>query len=219
MVPEPIRSACLDLMAPVTLSPGPQNHDAAEARYYTTLQRCIDEGRVCTMNYKSPVEPLPIDCRLEPLGVHFAARAWYVLGRTNLHQEVRIFKLARIRRLTPTDRLFPKPKSFRLPQRFRRAWQLNPEGRMHRIELEFSAKVGTNAAEVRWHESQRQRLLPDGRCLMSFHVDGIREIAWWLCGYADQVVVRRPAALRTLLASMHRSAADLYPAPGTRVRR
>ena len=208
-VPEPIRSACLDLMAPVTLSPGPHAQDGLEARYYTTLQRCIDEGRVCAMTYKSPVEPQALECRLEPLGMHFAARAWYVLGRTNLYKEVRIFKLVRVQRLTPTVQLFTRPRNFRLPPRFRHAWQLNPEGRMHRIDLEFTAKVGTNVAEVRWHPSQKHRLLPDGRCLMSFHVDGIREIAWWLCGYADQVVVRRPAALRTLLGSMHRSAAAL----------
>jgi len=64
-------------------------------------------------------------------------------------------------------------------------------------------------AEVLWHPSQKHRMLPDGRCVMSFDVDGIREIAWWLCGYAGEVYVRRPVALRKLVAAKHQAAAEL----------
>jgi predicted DNA-binding transcriptional regulator YafY len=213
-VPDSIRGACADLMGPVTLGGDPHAAGPAEDRHCTTLLRCIDEGRACDLTYQSPIESQPLVCRLEPLGMHFAARAWYVLGRTSLHgKEVRIFKLARIRRLEPTDHMFPARKNFRLPLRFRRAWQLNPEGHMYHVELEFSPKVGTNASEVLWHPSQKHQMLPDGRCRMTFEVDGIREIAWWICGYADQVVIRRPAELRALVASMHLAAAKRGSTP------
>lgn len=205
-VPDPIRQACADMMAHVSVNPGATGQTDAEQRYYHLLSRCIDEHRACAMRYRSPVEPAAIDCTLEPYALHFAARAWYVLGRTDVHPEVRIFKLLRIQQLTPTEQRFRRPARFDPADHLGQAWQLIPEGTVHSIELEFTAKVGTNVAEVRWHPSQKHKLLPDGRCLMSFEIDGLEEIAWWLCGYAGQVRILKPAALRQRVIEKHRQA-------------
>jgi proteasome accessory factor B len=209
-VPEPIRSACADLMTHVTLKPDRLNNENIESRYYANLQRCIDEQRTCQVIYKSPVEAEDMVLEFEPYALHFAARAWYVVGRTDLHREARTLKLVRIKTLQPLTKLFTRPKRFKVEDHLGQAWQLIPEGRVYQVELEFSAKVATNASEVRWHSSQKQRLLDDGRCRMSFNVDGLTEIAWWLCGYADQVVVLKPTALKRRVESMLVSALEKY---------
>jgi predicted DNA-binding transcriptional regulator YafY len=92
-VPEPMRSACADLMEPVTVHLGAQVTDDIEAKHHATLQRCADESRVCRMTYYSPVESEPIVCRINPLALHFASRAWYVFGSTDQHEQIRLFKL------------------------------------------------------------------------------------------------------------------------------
>lgn len=209
-VPEPIRTACGEMMANVSVDPGAQLLGESEGKHYAHLQQCVDESRACRMTYRSPVEPEPIRCVLEPYALHFAARAWYVLGRTDVHREVRVFKLARIESLEPIPKRFTRPKRFRVSDKLGKAWQLIPEGREHQVELEFTAKVGRNVSEVRWHPSQAHELLPDGRCRMMFTVDGLGEIAWWLCGYADQVKVIKPAALRKRVREMLESALANY---------
>jgi len=201
-IPEPIRGACGDLMANVTVNPGAQATQATGNRFYTDLQRCIDEGRVCSVTYKSPVEPEPFNCRLKPYALHFVTRAWYVLGYTDSHKEVRVFKLSRFSSIQPTESRFTRPARFNAQDKLGKAWQLIPEGRVYRVELEFTPKVATNVSEVLWHPSQQHHLLPDGRCRMTFEVDGLGEIAWWLCGYAGQVRVLKPAALRTRVREM-----------------
>lgn len=209
-VPEPIRSACGEMMAHVSVDPGATGPGEHEAEFYPQLQQCVDECRACRMRYVSPVEPEPIRCEIEPYLLHFANRAWYVLGRTDLHREVRMFKLARIEQLELLTRRFHRPKRYRAQDKLGKAWQLIPEGKEYGVELEFSAMVGRNVSEVRWHPTQAHELLPDGRCIMRFTVDGLGEIAWWLCGYADQVVVRRPAALRARVQKMLQSALMNY---------
>ncbi|MEE9211548.1 MAG: YafY family protein [Phycisphaeraceae bacterium] len=201
-VPEPIRTACGDLMQNVTFDPGIRGAGDAETAYFATLQQCVDEGRSCQMIYKSPVEPETLDCRLDPYALHFASRAWYVLGKTDRHSEVRLFKVARIQSLGPLARRFVRPKRFTVADKLGQAWQLIPEGTVHRVELEFTPKVATNVSEVLWHRSQKHTILPDGRCRMTFDVDGLGEIAWWVCGYADQVKIVRPAALRRRVRQM-----------------
>lgn len=209
-VPEPIRSPCAELMEPVTVRLSPQVSDESEAGHHKTLQRCIDEQRICRMRYVSPVEPEAMELRIKPLALHFCSRAWYVFAQTDRHDQVRLFKLVRIEQLEPTGQLFVRGKRFEPGAWIGKAWQLIPEGREYGVELEFSAKVATNVMEVRWHPTQRQRRLDDGRCRMRFTVDGLNELAWWVCGYADQVKVLRPKALRQRVARMHREAAAHY---------
>jgi predicted DNA-binding transcriptional regulator YafY len=211
-VPEPIRTVCQELTASVTIDPGPMASDEGESLYYSTCMRCIDECRVCQMQYKSPVESAPLECEIEPYALHFSTRAWYLLGKAEEHQQVRVFKLARMLELEPTEKRFQRPRDFSVESKLGQAWQLIPEGKVYDIELEFTAKVGTNVAEVRWHSSQKTRMLSDGRCCMSFRVDGLSEIAWWLCGYADQVTILKPAKLRQRVMGMLQSAVERHGA-------
>jgi len=205
-VPEPIRSACSDLMAHVSVDPGALVEAASESEHYCTLQRCVDECRVCRAQYTSPVEEAPMVCQLKPHALHFAARAWYVLAETDLHPEVRTFKLARFDWIEPGSERFERAGTFDPADKLGNAWQLIPEGREYDIELEFSAKVATNVSEVRWHPTQQHQMLDDGRCRMWFRVDGLGELAWWICGYADQVVIHAPEALRQRVRGMHEAA-------------
>ena len=209
-VPQPIRTACRDLTSHVTVDNGPQARNDEDTKRYVTLQQCIDEKRICRIGYKSPVEPQVMHCHLEPYALHFSNRAWYVLGRTDLHQDVRVFKLARFVQVEPLGVRFERPSRFTVEGKLGQAWQLIPEGKIYRIELEFTAKVGTNVSEVLWHPTQKVELLEDGRCLMGFEVDGLNEIAWWICGYADQVKVLKPAKLRRLVQRMHQTALEQY---------
>jgi predicted DNA-binding transcriptional regulator YafY len=208
-VPEPIRSACSEMMDRVTVAPTAAESTEADNRFHAPLQRSIDECRRCELQYQSPSEGQPLTTTIDPYALHFAARSWYVMGLSHSHKEIRTFKLSRILSLTPLEARFPRPKSFSVSQRLGLAWQMIPEGKVYRVELEFSPKVAQNVSEVRWHPTQKHKTLPDGKCHMTFDVDGLNEISWWLCGYADHVFVKHPPQLRQLVSDMHRRAAEL----------
>lgn len=210
--PDPIRQACTELMANVSFAPDVRPEGDKETRFHTLLQRCIDQGRSCRFVYQCPVEDQALHAMLDPYLLHFVNRAWYVLGYVDVYDEVRMLKLVRFVELEPTDERFDKPENYRASDKLGNAWRLIPEGKEHQIVLVFSAKVATNVSEVRWHPSQKQEILDDGRCVMRFTIDGLNEIAWWVCGYADQVQVIKPPELRDRVAQMHRAAAKQYEA-------
>lgn len=214
-VPEDLRLACGDLMENVSVDPGQAVDGNHESRVYTDLQHCIDQQLVCDIAYQSPVEGQPLVTTLEPLAMHLANNAWYVLGRTAAHgkdergTDVRVFKLVRFLKAQPTTKTFSRPAKFKVSDKLGLAWKLNPEGKEYDVEIEFTPMVATNVGEVRWHPTQKNKHRKDGRVVLSFRVDGIKEIAWWVCGYADQAKVLKPAALRQRVAEMHRRAAEL----------
>jgi len=205
---EPILSACRDLLSRVTIDPGDRPAMAPEVGHFTIIQRCVDEGRACRFRYVSPEEG-EFEGSLHPYALHFAIRSWYVLGWTDRHDEVRVLKLERFRHLAATEHRFVAPKDFSVQSVLGKAWRLIPGDRVYEIDLMFSSKVGRNVAEVLWHNSQRSELLEDGRCRARFTVQGLNEIAWWICGYANEVEVLRPKQLRELVAGMHAAAAKL----------
>ncbi len=213
--PEPIRSACNDLLANVSIDPGATPLDASQTRYYTTLKRCIDEQRAAKISYKEPLKSNPFTDTLQPYVLHFANRAWYVIGRLTNLPEPRLLKLNRITELEPLDQRFTRPPNYTAKTKLANAWQLIRENGTRHIVLEFKPKVATNVSEVRWHPTQQHEFLPDGRCRMTFDVDGIHEIAWWICGYANQVVVIKPPALRDLVQQMLTTAATQYQTTNT----
>ncbi len=201
-VPDPIRKACSEIMSNVSIATDAHIQTEQWARHHALLQRCLDEGRTCRFVYKGPTDPEEINARLSPYLMHFANRAWYVLGYVDVYDEVRVLKLTRFLELDPTDEYFNKPDNYRVEDKLGAAWRLVPEGREYKIVLMFSKKVATNVSEVLWHRSQQQKILDDGRCEMTFTIDGINEIAWWLCGYGDQVVVVKPPELRDRIEAM-----------------
>ncbi|WP_432797845.1 helix-turn-helix transcriptional regulator [Poriferisphaera sp. WC338] len=211
-MPEPIRSTCGELMTNISVDPGAKGLGTVETQHYTTLQRCVDEHRTCMITYKSPVEPKPFTAIVHPYALHFTARAWYLFAKTDRHEDIRVLKLARITTLCTMDEHFDRPDDFHISQKIDNAWALSPEGTHYDINLTFLPRVATNVAETHWHPSQKIEMHDDGSCTATFSVNGLREIAWWISGYADQVIINDPPELRTLVHEMlTRAAANHAP--------
>jgi len=211
-VPEPLRATCGQMLSNISIEPDPKLDTDAESQFFTQLQQSVDLGKACRVAYSAVNGEGDSVFELEPYLLHHVNRAWYVLGRTDLHNEVRMLKLIRIQKLDLLERRFDRPRSYKIGQKLGSAWRMIPEGKEYDIRLEFTARVATNVSEVKWHPSQTQEVLDDGRCVMSFRVDGLNEIAWWICSYADQVEVKQPRRLREIVAQMHRDAASMYEA-------
>ncbi|MEM6749266.1 MAG: WYL domain-containing protein [Planctomycetota bacterium] len=207
-VPEPIRSACADLVRSVNVRPAPQAAGEHEREPFVALQQAIDKKTTVRIDYQSPVEEKPTRLDVDPYLLHFSTRAWYLLGHSHTHDEVRVLKLVRMAKVEPTAQRFSPPATFRAQDKLGDAWEILPEGQAYDVELRFDPIVATNVSEVRWHPSQQHEIEADGACRVRFRVDGLREIAWWLCGYAGQVDVVKPKKLRALVARMHRDALE-----------
>ncbi|MEM1209911.1 MAG: YafY family protein [Planctomycetota bacterium] len=208
MLPAPLRAGCEEVVASSSYRPAAQVPGEAEAGPYPLLQRAIDTRTECRLTYRAPLRE-QADVLLRPLRLHFSERAWYIYGRSSLGDEVRAFKLSRIADIALTSRRFPH-EDFDLATHLGLAWQMIPEGEEHDVAIVFDRLVATNVSEVRWHRSQRTERLADGRVRLHFRVDGLREIAWWVCGYADRAEVESPKALRAIVAEMLAKAAARY---------
>lgn len=202
-IPEHSRQVYEDLVRQVTYAPGSINISDEDERYFCLLQSAIDECNVCVISYNPVGDNVPFRTLIHPLHLHFYKHSWYALAFSVLHNEIRMFKLARINHLEATRQTF-EPIAFSIEKHLDGAWGIIPGERKYEVEIEFTPKVARNVAEIRWHASQQTEMRHDGSCVLRFRVNGLDEMSWWVFSYADQAFVRTPLELREKIAQMAR---------------
>ena len=211
-LPAKIRQYCNKALQNISTrasAQAPVTHSAGLDKTFAQLQQAIVKKRKVNIRYHSLFEGAIIDVELCPYHLLYNNRAWYVLGRSSMHESVRTFKLNRIRELTTTERCFVDGENFDVYEYFGRAWSMIPEGRIYNIKLLFLPKVANNVAEVQWHSTQEVVRNSDGSATVEFRVDGLGEITWWILGYGDQVQVLAPKTLRKRISQIAKNMADL----------
>ncbi|MFB0551704.1 MAG: helix-turn-helix transcriptional regulator [Phycisphaerae bacterium] len=211
-LPAKIRQYCNKALQNISTrasAQAPVTHSAGLDKTFAQLQQAIVKKRKVNIRYHSLFEGAIIDVELCPYHLLYNNRAWYVLGRSSMHESVRTFKLNRIRELTTTERCFVDGENFDVYEYFGRAWSMIPEGRIYNIKLRFLPKVANNVAEVHWHSTQKVVRNSDGSAIVEFRVDGLGEITWWILGYGDQVQVLAPKTLRKRISQIAKNMAEL----------
>ncbi len=214
-LPESVRAYCHGMLQGVTVKMPPLVDAFRAEEVFRTLHTALGVRCKVEIDYDSYFETRPIRTLLWPYQLTFVERAWHVIGHSELHDEVRTFKLDRIVRAKPQQEHYEPDPSFRLDDYLGLAWGLIPEGTIYHVRLRFLPKVAGSVEEIRWHKTQRFTAQPDGSCIFEAQVDGLNEITWWVLGYGDQVVVEEPAELRDRIGQIARNMCNLADAPPT----
>ena len=81
-------------------------------QHLTTIVDAMREGVALSMTYQSFGRSEPTTFEVEPYCVKLFEQRWYMLGKSEGYDELRLYALDRIKALEPTERKFNLPKSF-----------------------------------------------------------------------------------------------------------
>lgn len=162
------------------------------------------------MEYDSVFEGKTILTTLFPYHIHFTRRAWYITGRSTLHNAIRTFHIERIRSLTLTNEKFTIPLGWSYEKSLGNAWCMIRDGKDTKVHLRFSSKVAPNVRSVRWHRTGKFVDHPNGTLDYYLEISGLEEIQWWILGYGDQVEVLQPPELREMIVQHVQNMTKIY---------
>ena len=184
---------------------------------------CVLENRVVTMEYESPYTakkgPGAADAAMgaansatggagpkarkietvlvEPYGVFFARRSWYLVARKRPAGAMRLYKLARIKRLEATSQTFEMPRGWTIDRYLESAWEIiTKDAPTAKVVIDLSKDVAGNMLETQWHPSQQVAMRPDGSARFTARVAGFEEIVWWILSIGSNARVVEPKELR-----------------------
>jgi proteasome accessory factor B len=198
----------------VTVRPVGIDNAQSAKDVYNCLQQAIREQREVLCQYDAArssendgLEKLFI---FRPYHLLFSNRAWYVIGYRVDRRAQRSLKLIRFTQINLTDKHFAFPPGFTVADYLGQCWRMIPATRRYHIRLKIDADFATGTAETQWHSTQEVEMQADGSVIMSFDIDGLDEIVWWILGLGPHCRVLEPGEL---IASVHELAlktAQLY---------
>jgi predicted DNA-binding transcriptional regulator YafY len=131
-----------------------------------------------------------------PYGVLFG-RANYLVAAEG-EGPPRNWRLDRLHEVTVTGRPGARPPGFSLQDYADESFGIYQDD-TEDVELRIAPASAEGALRWRFHANQQVEPQPDGAVVVRFRSSGMRELAWHLFTWGDQVQIMRPARLKDLL--------------------
>ena len=174
-----------------------------------TVQWALIQKKQVTGQYVSPYQEKPVKLTLHPYRLCFAGQAWYLIARPVEEKQPKTYRIARFQSLRMIDAAAQRPDKFSLDAILRQCLgRLSRQGVFRRGNRVHQGG-GSLVTETRWHKTQEVKRHPDGRASLSFRVDGLDEILWWVLGWSGRAKVIKPAKLREMVVEKLKRALEM----------
>ncbi len=175
------------------------------------LTRAWADRRLVRIQYWAADRPEPQERIIAPyfLEVSRSEPASYVVAHDRLRDALRTFKVERIQEAELLPDHYVIPEDFDVYKWLEPSWGIMAEDEVE-VRLRFTPAVSRRVHESVWHHSQTLADLPDGGCLLTMCVGGIREIKNWVMSWGAEVEVLAPPELRAQVAGDSRRLAAQY---------
>jgi predicted DNA-binding transcriptional regulator YafY len=164
----------------------------------STAQRALLHAHQLKGTYQSPYQEQTVRLTLHGYRLCFIKQAWYLIAREDSGDLPKTYRLARFKSLREIEQPSIVPTDFDLKEFFGNAWAVYRGDELFNVSLKFSPNGAKLVTETKWHHTQRIRRHRDGSATITFKVDGLNEIVYWILGWADRVTVIDPPELKVL---------------------
>jgi predicted DNA-binding transcriptional regulator YafY len=207
-------SELMPLLTSGTLLPPPPTRNRHREEMLTRLNRAIAGLNSVDMEYLPASRAEDVTHRrVDPYAVLPTGLSWHLVGWCHLRQDVRIFKIDRIRELAMTEARFEPDPEFDVEDFLTSGWGITrpPDGEPVDIELIFSGQPAQWVAEESWHPTQQLEWLEDGRLRFTLEVPVTEELARWVIRYGANCYVVQPDSLREWVTEQASRILSAYP--------
>jgi len=133
-----------------------------------------------------------------PCGVMFG-RANYLVAADRDSGRVQTFRLDRMSLVEAEDGFAPPPADFDLTAFASQSFGIYQD-EIEDVVLHITPAGAAEARGWRWHPTQSLEDQPDGSVVVRFRASGMRELAWHLFTWGDQVAIVAPDRLKAVMA-------------------
>ncbi|HUY36514.1 MAG TPA: WYL domain-containing protein [Pirellulales bacterium] len=214
---DPAAGELLALAQQVITALGPRTVDhSRHGDVLRTIQRGLVQRKQLEATYRGPYAAKPWKAVLHPYRLCLAQHAWYLIARPDWASQPFTLRVVRFQSLRLLERSAEVPDDFDLRAHFGNAWNVWRGERAYDVEIRFAREAARQVVETTWHATQRVDKHRDGSATLSFRVDGLDEILWWLLGWSGFAEVIKPPELRELLVDHLEAGLRLNGACATR---
>lgn len=160
------------------------------------LELACKDSQSVWMEYFTASRNTNTERKFDPYLLHiYRGTNPYVIGFCHKRQEVRWFRIDRIRSLKILKEEFTVQPDFDAKGHLSMIFQHEVGGVPQLIEIWFDSATAPFIRERRWHPSQELIEHPDGSLTLQMYVSGLNDLKRWVLGYGKGAVVKSPPEL------------------------
>jgi predicted DNA-binding transcriptional regulator YafY len=162
---------------------------------FKRLNEAIRQQQNLAMEYYSFASGELKNRIIDPYQIVYRDGFWYLVAYCHLREEIRLFRVDRIRKLDFTDGHFTKSEAFDLESYLGSAWQME-RGAEYTFSVRFWGAAARYLRETRFHPSQRILETSDGSLLFTAKACGLKSVTRWVLQFGGEAEVLEPVELR-----------------------
>ncbi|MDF1514340.1 MAG: YafY family protein [Anaerolineae bacterium] len=171
----------------------------------STLRRCISDRQSAELTYRG--FNLQETCReVDPYALIFRRGLWYLIAYCHLRDEMRTFRVDRIKKADAVNRRFAIPEAFSAREYLEHTMQF--EDNFH-IKIHMDNEIAPYIRENHGHWAQLDDH-PDGSVTVSFGTSGLEWVTGWVLSYGTHALVLEPPELIQRVRDVTRGIASRY---------
>jgi predicted DNA-binding transcriptional regulator YafY len=172
-----------------------------------TLRRCIGERRCARLLYHGRSRQENTARTVEPYALALLWGTWYLVGFCRLRQEIRTFRLDRIRELAILDERFVKPRDFSVREYLERTMPQSEPAYRVVVHIAPGAAMAVRERHGDWMELTEHE---DGSLTARYAVAGLDWSTGWVLGLGAAGRVLEPPELIARVCASARAALGVY---------
>lgn len=200
-----MRSTTLNRMAPdlealvraetIAVQAGPR--PSADEAMLTAIRAAVLAQQPLGFTYSRPGAE-PRRRSVAPCGVMFG-RANYLVAADRETGRIQTFRLDRMSHVAPQEGMAVPPADFDLNVFASQSFGIYQD-EIEDVVLRIAPEGAAEARGWRWHPTQSFEDQPDGGVIVRFRASGMRELAWHLFTWGEQVQILSPQRLKAVMA-------------------
>ncbi len=167
----------------------------AETAYLQNILRAISERSVVNIDYFAEHSQEQSNRNIEPVGIFFMGRYWYLIAYCHLRKDYRTFKVDHIRYLSitaiPFDKEHPSLKSF--------LSKVSREKELHTLVIHVEKSVLKWLGEQKYYHGFVSQKEKDGMMELTFLTGSLEGFARWYLLFGEQAKIIKPLQLKELV--------------------
>jgi predicted DNA-binding transcriptional regulator YafY len=168
---------------------------------FNKLDQAISEEKNVWVKYYTHSRDETSERTISPYVLDYKEGFFYLIGYCHWREQVKMFRVDRIREIKVTADEFEYPDDFSLQEYLGDTWGVERREETIEVKVEFSGDMARWVQENEYHPSQEITELDDGDILMEFETCSINEVKKWVLGFGAKAEVLEPEELREEIES------------------
>lgn len=209
LLPENLSEEIENIQERLEVSPGQTADYEAKGEMFRDLNRAIKNNRVLRMEYYSFARDELTTREVEPYQLVFSEGFWYLVAFCHQREEIRLFRVDRIKRLEETGAGFELPPDFSYENYMGAAWGME-RGAEFTLKIRFYGDGARYVKETKFHSSQEILEEDGGTIIFIAKACGLKAVTRWVLSFGDDAEVLEPEKLRDAVRKRLKAASERY---------